>query len=193
MQGVEFGAQRVRDLLAAHHQKPAAELGSLLLDAVREFAGDAPQEDDMTIVLVKRAGAAARRSFKRGYDSLEAIFAFTAQTMGEELRRTVDVVLEELFTNLVKYGRPSEAPVQIDISPIAGGVHVTLTDPDAEPFDIARAPDADINQPVDERKPGGLGIHLVRRMVDSIEYRYSAQERTSRIAFRKTEKRDADD
>jgi anti-sigma regulatory factor (Ser/Thr protein kinase) len=183
----------VRELLAAHHHKPAAELGAILLDAVDAFAGGAPQEDDMTIVLVKRAGTPATRSFKRRIDSLDAIFAFTAQTMGPELRRTVDFVLEELFTNVVKYGRRSDLPLRIDIGRIAGGVEVTLTDTDAEPFDVTRAPDADINLPIEQREPGGLGIHLVRKMVDSIEYRYSADERTSRITFRKVEQPGAHD
>jgi phosphoserine phosphatase len=191
--GEQFGEGRARELLAAHHQKPAAELCAVLLDAVKAFAGDAPQEDDMTVVLVKRAAAAATRSFARSYESLEQIFAFTAETMGEELRRTVDFVLEELFTNVVKYGRPSDAPVRIDIARIAGGVEVTLTDSDAEPFDVTRAPDADTNLPLEQRTPGGLGIHLVRKIVDSIEYRYSAETRTSRITFRKTETPDADD
>ena len=190
--GEQFGEHRVRELLAAHHAKPAAEIGAVLLRAVETFAAGAPQEDDMTIVLVKRAGVAGR-SFRRSNDALEAIFAFTAENMNEELRRTVDFVLEELFTNVVKYGRKSDVPVRIDIGRIAGGVEVTLTDTDAEPFDVTRAPDADINLPIERRKPGGLGIHLVRRMVDSIAYQYSAETRTSRITFRKTETQDADD
>ena len=34
--------------------------------------------------------------------------------------------------------------------------------------------------------PGGLGLHLIRRLVDSIEYHYSKENRQSRITFRKT-------
>jgi phosphoserine phosphatase len=52
--GDEFGEARVRELLAAHHGEPAAQVAARLLEAVRAFAGRAPQEDDMTIVLVKR-------------------------------------------------------------------------------------------------------------------------------------------
>lgn len=54
----EFGQQRVRDIVATHHARPAAEISAILLEAVREFADGAPQEDDMTIVLVKREGPA---------------------------------------------------------------------------------------------------------------------------------------
>lgn len=55
--GEEFGEERVRSLLAIHHGKPAAEICALLFAAVQEFAGAAPQEDDMTVVLVKREAA----------------------------------------------------------------------------------------------------------------------------------------
>lgn len=53
----EFGLQRVLDLLATHHARPAAELAAILLGSVRQFAGGAPQEDDITMVLVRREAA----------------------------------------------------------------------------------------------------------------------------------------
>ena len=37
-----------------------------------------------------------------------------------------------------------------------------------------------------ERLPGGLGLHLIPRLVDSVQYGYSEGERCSRIVFRKT-------
>ena len=40
--------------------------------------------------------------------------------------------------------------------------------------------------PIEQRKPGGLGLHLIRRHVDSIEYEYAENSRQSRITFRKT-------
>jgi len=49
-----FGEARVEAVLAAHHDKPMAELSSVLLAGVETFAKGAPQEDDITIVLVKR-------------------------------------------------------------------------------------------------------------------------------------------
>jgi phosphoserine phosphatase RsbU/P len=53
----EFGEQRVLEILRTHHDKSAAEISTMLLTAVQEFAGNAPQEDDMTVVLVKREGS----------------------------------------------------------------------------------------------------------------------------------------
>jgi len=40
--------------------------------------------------------------------------------------------------------------------------------------------------PIEQRNPGGLGLHLIRRLVDSMAYEYSQERRQSRITFRKT-------
>jgi anti-sigma regulatory factor (Ser/Thr protein kinase) len=132
----------------------------------------------------------ATRSFARRVDALPHIVAFTAEAFAQEaidprLRLAVDFAVEELFTNMVKYGASSTADVRIDVAAIDGGVEVTLTDYDVEPFDVTRAPDADVGLPIEARQPGGLGLHLIRRLVDAIEYDYSKEQRRSRITFRK--------
>ena len=61
-----------------------------------------------------------------------------------------------------------------------------MIDCGVEPFDVTKSPDADITLPIEQRHPGGLGLHLIRRMLDSIEYEYTKESRQSRITFRKT-------
>ncbi|HEY5898608.1 MAG TPA: SpoIIE family protein phosphatase [Burkholderiales bacterium] len=182
----QFGEQRVRELICAHHELPAAELAKKIFAAVEAFAGEAPQEDDMTVVLVKRQVPAASASFPRALEALAGIFDFTRQAVPADVRPSVDFVLEELFTNVLKYGRASESPVLIEVRRIAGGVEVTLVDDDAQYFDPTKAPQADTGAPLEARQPGGLGIHLLRKMVDSIRYEYAEERRQSRIVFRKT-------
>ena len=190
--GEEYGEARVKAVIERNNRHATADIVAELLAAIAAFAGE-KQDDDMTVVLVKRAGPVSSRNFKRSFDELEAIFAFTKENMNAELARTIDFVLEELFTNVVKYGAKSEVPVRIDIVRVEGGAEVTIIDTDAEPFDVTQAPEADINLPLEQRTPGGLGIHLIRKMVDTIQYSYVAEERTSRITFRKTEKTNVDD
>jgi len=130
-------------------------------------------------------------SFRRSFGSLAEIFAFTADFFARHgidagLLPTVDFTLEELFTNMVKYSPSGDAHVRIDMVTAPGGVEVTLTDYDVERFDVTQAPDANINLPLEQRRPGGLGLHLIRRLVDSMTYEYSNEERRSRITFRKT-------
>ncbi len=88
---------------------------------------------------------------------------------------------------MVKHARPGGPQVEVALARIAGGVDVTLTDYDVEDFDVAGAPDADVTLPIERRRPGGLGLHLTRRLVDGLDYAYDAGRREARIGFRKTE------
>jgi anti-sigma regulatory factor (Ser/Thr protein kinase) len=132
-----------------------------------------------------------RREFRRSFDALADIVAFTADAFAREgidaaLRPTVDFAVEELFTNMIKYGKGSSADVRLEIRAVEGGVEVALTDYDVERFDVTKVPDADVRLPIEKRRPGGLGLHLIRRLLDSIDYEYSEERRQSRITFRKT-------
>jgi phosphoserine phosphatase RsbU/P len=190
----DFGQERVQDLVREHHRKPVADLAAILLQSVTEFAAGAAQEDDITVVLVKREAQqnGENRTFERSFDSIQEIFAFTREVFSREgidsdLLPSVDLTLEELFTNMVKYSvSTSNAQVRVDLEAIEDGVQVMLTDYDVDPFDVTQAPDVDVDLPIEQRKPGGLGLHLIRRLVDTIEYAYSQGNRQSRITFRKT-------
>ena len=190
--GVEFGEARVEEVLRVHADATMAELSSRLLSEVRRFAAGAPQEDDMTIVLVKREvwPVAADWTFKRTFDALPEIAQFTEDVFASHriepsLRPSVDLVLEELFTNMVKYGKGNQ-PVRITLRRCPGGVEGTLTDSGVDSFDVTQAPAPDTAAPLQERRAGGLGLHLVRKLVDAIEYEYLKDSRQSRVKFRIT-------
>ncbi len=190
--GEQFGERRVQDFVQANCDKPMTELVALLMQSVQAFAEGAPQEDDMTAVLVKREQTGmARRVFDRSFESIPALTTFTADAFARlcidpRLLPTVDLVVEELLTNMVKYGLGSDAGVIVGLVPIEDGVEVTLVDRDVESFDITRSAVVDIHAPIEERKPGGLGLHLIRQMADSVEYEYNQAERRSRITLRLT-------
>lgn len=135
----------------------------------------------------------AARGFARRFEALEAIFEFTSDyfarnNIDPRLLATVDLVVEELFTNMVKYGTQpgAAAEIRIAMQAVEGGVDVELVDAGVEKFDMTVAPDADTTLAIGERVPGGLGLHLIRRLVDSWTYEYTQARRESRITFRKT-------
>ena len=130
-------------------------------------------------------------TFKRSFDALEDIVAFTSATFAQHqldarLKPVVDLALEELFTNMVKYSTTTDSEVRVDMTRVAGGVEVTITDHDVDVFDVTRAGEVETGLPIEERAPGGLGLHLIRKMVDFIEYQYLEESRASRITFRAT-------
>lgn len=131
----------------------------------------------------------ARRAFERRIEALAEMVEFAATSLADcavdaEQRLAIDFAIEELFTNMLKYSRSGANRVEIALECDTGSVRVSLVDSDVEPFDVTAAPDADVSLPLSQRRPGGLGLHLVRRLVDELSYEYRATTRESRIRFR---------
>jgi anti-sigma regulatory factor (Ser/Thr protein kinase) len=83
----------------------------------------------------------------------------------------LNVALEEAVSNVIAYGYSDdqEHEILVRIRVEAGEVIAELQD-DARPFNPLAAPEADISKSVDERALGGLGIHLMRKLMDGLEY-----------------------
>ncbi|EPR30975.1 putative anti-sigma regulatory factor, serine/threonine protein kinase [Alkalidesulfovibrio alkalitolerans DSM 16529] len=83
----------------------------------------------------------------------------------------INLVLDELVTNIISYGYPSEETHFIDLSLSVEGDELTAVIEDAGiPFDPLSAKSPDIDAPIEERGVGGLGIHLARNMVREMHY-----------------------
>ena len=187
--GALFGEARVVDLLRRHGDESADRLAARMLDAARTFADGAPQDDDVTLVLLKREGIATaqQRGFARSIDALDEIVAFTRHataSLAPAQRESLHFVIEELFTNMVKYAPDGGPRISIEITCVDEGADVTLIDDDVDPFDPTAEPDARVDLPIDERTPGGLGLHVSRRLAESLSYDYDAARREGRTSFR---------
>jgi anti-sigma regulatory factor (Ser/Thr protein kinase) len=119
-------------------------------------------------------GRMAERRFPRDFASLEAIYAFVREFLaGHHLSGehawNLDLIVEELFTNVVKYGAGSD-PVAISLDWQAPTVTMRIQETGPNGFDPTRAPAVDVWRPIEERRAGGLGIHLVRQIADRFEF-----------------------
>jgi anti-sigma regulatory factor (Ser/Thr protein kinase) len=128
------------------------------------------------------------RRFPRTAASLEAIYTFvreflSSQGIQPEAAFDIDLIVEELFTNMVKYGVGGQPEITIGLDWKAPALTLRLEDIGAPPFDPGEAPEVDVNRPIEERRAGGLGLHLVRRMADRLEYAY--EDGRSRITVTK--------
>jgi serine/threonine-protein kinase RsbW len=127
---------------------------------------------------------AEQRSFRREVGCLDEIFDFISDFIeGHELESKVEFavnfVVEELFTNMVKYNTGKGEDIDIRIDKQGSEIHLELVDHDVDPFDPSQLPDVDTTKSADERVPGGLGIHLVKSIVDRITYSYD--QRTMKV------------
>lgn len=85
---------------------------------------------------------------------------------------SVNLILEEVLTNIVKYTYDDNAVHEIEtvLTLVDRRIDITVTD-DGHAFNPLLTKDPDINQPIEERQIGGLGLFLVRKMSDRAEYR----------------------
>ncbi|HOT76691.1 MAG TPA: ATP-binding protein [Candidatus Wallbacteria bacterium] len=108
---------------------------------------------------------------------LDKIVDFVETTGGEwsfnaRLSGEINLMLEELFINTVSYGYPdqSEGSVEIKLSVSDGELAIEFSD-DGEEFDPLSIAAADTGLDIMHRKIGGLGMHLIRQISDSVEYK----------------------
>ena len=130
----------------------------------------------------------AEKSFVRSIDSVAEIYRYSedlmaASNIDESVRFPVHLAMEELFVNLVHYNPGARRDILVDVEVANSGVVVTITDYDAAEFDVTRERPVDTGASLRERKPGGLGLHLIQHMVDTLEYDY--RDGRSKIRFSK--------
>lgn len=96
--------------------------------------------------------------------------------IGSSVAAGINLALEEAMVNAINYAYPpgQTGPINLDVSfdPPRRMLHFELTDRGV-PFDPTGAAPADTDAPLEERRIGGLGIHLIRTLMDSVEYTYA--------------------
>jgi serine/threonine-protein kinase RsbW len=92
-------------------------------------------------------------------------------SISDEIIFTVHLALDEILTNIIRYGYSDNADHLIDIEYMLSNDHLNLKIvDDSNPFDPESAPPPDIDAGLKERKIGGLGIYLIKNLVDKIDY-----------------------
>ena len=106
-------------------------------------------------------------------ERLEAEISSFCQScaLSGEVAFDLNLALEELFTNAVRHGgcEGMDDAVHIRLRRQTGGVRVEFADR-GRAFDPATAPAPNLDAPRNERRPGGLGIHLVRQLMQELRY-----------------------
>ena len=100
----------------------------------------------------------------------------------------VDLVLEELVLNVVNHGSlGGEGEINIELVSDPEAVTIQIID-DGRPFDpLTDAPEPDTESGIEDRAVGGLGIHLVRTMMDDVTYRREENKNHMRLVKRRSE------
>ena len=119
----------------------------------------------LELILVNRPSEIARIQ-----DQLEALgskLGLPPKTLHE-----VQLAVEEHLTNILKHGFENESEHQIRVQVLAAPTELRIeVEDDGRPFDPLEHSAPDLSQPLDKRPIGGMGIHMIRKSMDRVEYR----------------------
>jgi len=119
-------------------------------------------------------------------DQLQAFAA--ANGLSDGTLFAVNLALEELITNTISYGFTDDSAHTITISLDLDGrdLHVRIED-DAMPFNPLEHEAPDLDAPLADRPIGGLGVHLVRTLMDEVRYERAGTRNVLSMRKRATE------
>ena len=111
--------------------------------------------------------------------NLDKVLAFVDEQLEEancssKIQTTIEIAVEELFVNIANYAYSPEigtAVVQVSVNKEPLSVEITFID-NGKPYDPLAKPDPDVTLSAEERQIGGLGIFMVKKSMDDIQYEY---------------------
>ena len=178
----QLGLQSVKDTIAQHLGDAPQQLLDALHRACAEFVAGAEQSDDLTMLAVKFAPLEEVTIMHRKLainNSLSHVHEVNdfVKSIGEELNlaendsQNLKLAIEEAVVNVINYAYPTDEEGKIDIEATATPTYLRVKIIDSGvPFAPTDAPDVDTSLSAEERQIGGLGIFLVRQLMDTINY-----------------------
>ena len=171
-----YGMKRLESVLAKNSEKAPSELLPLVKADVDAFVGDADQFDDITMLCIefKGNGRKAEISLTPDAESVKTVAEFLDTTLEAweipmKVVSKLQIVADEIYSNIVRYSQAKNAKV----TAVQNGTVLSLRfEDDGKPYDPTTAAEPDITASAEEREIGGLGIFIVRNMMDSMDYKY---------------------
>ncbi len=116
-----------------------------------------------------------QKEFDRSISQLDNLFSyitlFTDQNqIGASDKNVIYLAVEEIFTNMVKYNPEASSKILLELNRKDNKATVSLTDDESQPFDLTKAKVYDLEQSLSDRPIGKLGLHLVKEMMDKVDY-----------------------
>lgn len=128
-------------------------------------------------------------ALKATQDNYERFMAFiTSQLLRGETpasdRTPILIACEELIVNVMQFAYGGDDGIlSVAVEHTPHGVSITLVD-NGIPFNLVERVDADVSVPLHERQSGGLGIFIVKNLMDEVKYEYRDNRNIVRITKR---------
>ena len=183
-----YGEDRLLSFMNQNASMEATKLLPALKANIDEFVGEAPQFDDITMLMFdykpNEGGAyMTNQTFPAKTEALPDVLGFVEETLEEygcpmKIQMALCVAIEEVFVNVAHYaygGGDGQVTLGIGFDAVNSTITFRMADMGI-PFDPLKKPDPDITLSAEEREIGGLGIFITKKTMDSISYSYENGE-----------------
>ena len=179
-----YGENRLLEFMNINANTNASVLLPALKNNIDEFVGEAPQFDDITMLMFdykpkKAKGKVVNKVFPAKTDALPQVNEFIEQTLDKykcssKIKTAILVAIEEIFVNVAHYAYgENQGDVAFNISFDKDTRNITFQMVDSGiKFDPLKRPDPDVTMSASERQIGGLGIYITKKTMDYITYAY---------------------
>lgn len=173
-----FGEQRILETAAGFDKISAEEQIGMMQHAVRDFVGEAEQSDDLTMLAIRFQScdnSLVLENDIQEMDKLEPFLNdfFERNKLDMSLLPQMDLALEEAIANVIMYAYPEgeRGTVEICLEKKENLLQTRISDA-GMPFNPLQQPEAKLASSIEERPIGGLGIHLIKEIMDEVEYQH---------------------
>lgn len=172
---IQFGIDSFNRLLGEGGHLSLGELGAAAFAAVDQHAGNTPQSDDITLMLLQLPAKLNIQLAVNG-DAIARMTTWLARELGAlgiaaHIIGELQLVAEEVVTNIAKYGQlASEAVINISVSAGASQLVLEFQDPGIAFNPLVEAPRSKLGVDASTAEIGGLGVHLLEALTDRQEY-----------------------
>ena len=183
-----YGEDRLITFMNQNATVDAVTLLPALKANIDEFVGEAPQFDDITMLMFdykpKEGGAnMTYQTFPAKVEALSDVLGFVDRTLESyecsmKIQTAICVAIEEVFVNVAHYAYgDGEGDMMLGIGFDEESRNITFRMSDkGTPFDPLKKPDPDITLSAEEREIGGLGIFITKKTMDTVSYAYENGE-----------------
>ena len=183
-----YGEDRLLYFMNQSASVDARKLLPALKNNIDEFVGEAPQFDDITMLMFdykpqKGGELMTNKTFPAKIEALPDVLGFVENMLEQfdcpmKMLTAICVAIEEVFVNIAHYAYPGtigNMTLHIGFQEQTRQVTFRMTD-GGVPFDPLQKMDPDITLSAEEREIGGLGIFIAKKTMDSLHYDYENGE-----------------
>lgn len=176
-----YGEKRLKELLNSLPETATAkEICDAVQEDIKKFVGEVSQSDDITMLALKFNEKVDTSSFSVPADKKEVgrVVSFindfvSKHNVNEKLMNQIDVAVDEICSNIFNYAyKDKKGEVTVVISFKDETLKISFIDNGVR-FNPLDKEDPNVNLPLEERPIGGLGIFLVKQLMDDVTYEYS--------------------